>query len=134
MLHLSKKEDYAIVLLSELAKNYKERTIPLSEIAREYRISPLFLRNLAFQLRKAGIIAAKEGKNGGYFLKKDPKELRVSEILQTFNNKPLLECCSESSKCSKEKVCKVSSVWKKVNVEFLQKISNLTFSEFMRNK
>lgn len=136
MLYFSKQEDYAIVLLSELAKNYKKELIPLSEVAKTYNISPLFLRNLAFLLRKNGIVNAKEGKKGGYYLEKDPKELKVGEVLSIFEKKPMLDCCSLSkkkAKCEKEKVCAVSKIWKKMNREFVEKVSNLTFSDFINN-
>lgn len=139
MIHFSKQEDYAIVLLTKLAQNYNKRLIPLSEIANEYKISPLFLRNLAYVLTKNKIIKAKEGKNGGYFLGKDPKDLKVGEVLSIFEKRPMLDCCvlSNSKKkksCSKEKICNVSIIWKKMNKEFLNKISNLTFNDFIKNR
>ncbi|MDO8657322.1 MAG: Rrf2 family transcriptional regulator [Candidatus Levybacteria bacterium] len=138
MIHFSKQEDYAVVLLTKLAQNYNKRLIPLSEIANEYKISPLFLRNLAFELRKNGIIGAKEGKSGGYFLGKDPKDLKVGEVLSIFEKRPMLDCCSFSnskkkSKCEKEKICNVSMIWKRMNKEFLDKVSSLTFHDFIKN-
>lgn len=134
MLHFSKQEDYAIILLSELNQNYNKKLVPLSLISKEYGISPLFLRNLAFLLSKNGIIKAKEGKNGGYFLNKNPRKLKIGEVLSIFSKKNILECCSflnnKKGKCSKEKICKVSSSWKKINKEFLDKIYNLNLIEF----
>lgn len=137
MLHLSKQEDYAIILINKLAQSNK-LVIPLSEIAKEYNISILFLRNIASELRKKGIISAIEGKNGGYFLNKDLKELKVGEVLSVFSKKPILQCCSleqinvkkSLKKCPKEKICKVTSIWKKINSEFLEKIYTLSFYDF----
>lgn len=136
MLYFSKQEDYAIVLVTKLAQNYSKRLVPLSEIAKEYKISPLFLRNLANSLSINGIIRAKEGKSGGYFLVKNPKNLKLIEVLSVFEKRPLLDCCSlsgkkDKTKCEKEKICEVSKVWKKMNTEFLEKISNLTFANFI---
>ncbi len=139
MLHFSKQEDYAIVLLNKLSQNYNKKLTPLSSVSKEYGISSLFLRNLAFRLNKKGIIKAKEGKNGGYFLNKNPKELKMGEILSVFSNKPILECCfnpsfkkivNKKKNCPKEKICKVSSSWKKINSEFLNKVYNLSLYEF----
>lgn len=136
MLYFSKQEDYAIVLVTKLAKNYNKSLISLSEISKEYKISSLFLRNIANLLVRNGIIKAKEGKNGGYFLERDPKKLKVGKVLSAFEKRPMLECCSLSNKlkkttCEKEKVCEVSRVWKKMNAEFLDKISKLTFYDFI---
>ncbi|MFH1832566.1 MAG: Rrf2 family transcriptional regulator [Candidatus Levyibacteriota bacterium] len=136
MIRFSKKEDYAMILLNELFKNYNKRLVPLSEVACNFNISALFLRNLANQLSKMKIIKAVEGKNGGYFLNKNPKELKIGEILGAFSDKPFLQCCSQSllTRCPREKICQVSSIWKKINVEFLNKIYNLSFYEFINMK
>lgn len=132
MLRLSKKEDYAIILINCLAKNYNKKLTPLSKIASKYSISTLFLRNVANKLRQKNIIKAIEGKNGGYFLQKDPKLLTVGEVLNIFSNNSFVECCS--SKCSKEKICEPGFAWRRINNELLNKIYNLSFAEFISKK
>jgi|SRR3989344_4006376 len=137
MISFSKREDYSILLISALAVNYKKRLIPLSEIAKEYKISVLFLRNLANNLRKKDIIGAVEGKNGGYFLNKDPKKFKIGEILTLFSKKPIIRCCSnlkDIEKCRIKDVCRPGFAWRKINKEFLDKISKLTILEFMNYK
>lgn len=143
MIHFSKKEDYAIILINKLAQNYNKRLVPLSEVANEYKISVLFLRNLAGQLRKKQIINAVEGKNGGYSLAKDPSRLTIGEILSVFSKKPMLDCCPLDSlpadrhgikvkkiKCAKEDICKPGFIWRKLNQQFIEKIYNLNLVEF----
>lgn len=132
MLTLSKREDYAVIFITELAKNYNQKLIPLSKIARKYKISPFFLRNIVHPLRKKGIIKAIEGKNGGYFLQKDPNSLKIGEVLNVFTDNLFVECCS--SKCPKEKICQPGFVWRKINKEFLHKIYNLSFNQFINEK
>lgn len=137
MLRFSKKEDYAVILINKLAKEYEKRLVPLSEVAREYKISLLFLRNLALELRSAGIIKATEGKKGGYFLQRDPKQLKIGEVLSLFSKKPMLECClagKGKSTCPKEEFCDPGFVWRRMNREFLDKIYNLTILEFINYK
>lgn len=135
MIRFSRSEDYAIILIHFLGKEYGKRRVPLSEIAKKYDISILFLRNLANTLVHAGLIKAVEGKNGGYFLQKDPKKLRVGEVLEAFSHKPLLLCCptgeAHAGKCPKEAFCETKTIWRKLNEEFLKKVSNLTLDEFM---
>ena len=133
MIRFSRSEDYAIILINILAKNYKIRFVPLSEIAKEYNISILFLRNLANELRKAGIIHAIEGKSGGYSLVNNPKKLKVGKVLRVFSAKPLLECCSygkHKGSCDKVNFCEAGFIWRKLNKVFLSKIENMTIEEF----
>lgn len=135
MIRFSRREDYAIILINKLVENYKVRLVPLSEIAKEYRISILFLRNLAGELRHAGIVKAVEGKSGGYFLGKNPKVLRVGEVLSLFSKKPMLECCHigalQNGKCPKESFCQTGFIWRRLNKDFLEKIYKLNFLEFI---
>lgn len=138
MIHFSRKEDYAVVLVNKLVREYQKRVVPLSEIAKEYSISLLFLRNLANELKNAGIIAAKEGKKGGYFLNNDPHFIRIGEVLQIFSKKPLLECCPTGEKhkgtCDKASFCSAGFIWRKINKEFLDKIYNLSLIDFIQYK
>lgn len=137
MIRLSKREDYAIILVNELARNYNKRLVPLSEIANEYSISVLFLRNLAHDLKNAGIIKATEGKTGGYYLVKKPKSLKMGEILSIFSKNQLLDCCTtgksdkHARSCPREDNCITGNVWRKLNKEFIDKIYNLSLMEFL---
>lgn len=137
MIRFSKKEDYAIILINKLVQNYCKRPIPLSEVSKEYKISPLFLRNIANQLRKNNLVKAVEGKNGGYFLIQDPSKLKVGQVLSVFSKKPMLDCCPSQfikktkQQCLKTGVCKPGFIWRKLNRDFLEKIYNLTIFEFL---
>lgn len=139
MIKFSRREDYAIILVNSLARNYNKRLVPLSEIAKEYSISLLFLRNLAVELRNAGIIKAVEGKSGGYYLTKAPSILKMGDILKIFAKNQLLACCPSDSKhhtrvCPKEEYCITGNIWRQLNKEFLDKVYNLTLTEFINYK
>ncbi len=132
MIRFSRSEDYALILVNSLAKE-TGKVVPLSKIAHKYKISILFLRNLANILRHGGIIGAVEGKNGGYYLNKDPKKLKIGEILELFPRDTMLECCSRGDAtgfCDKVDFCDTGSIWRKLNQEFLDKVSRLSIYEF----
>lgn len=134
MIRFSKSEDYSFILIHSLAKEHKKRLVPLSEVAKKHTISLLFLRNLANKLRKAEIVGAVEGKKGGYFLQKDPSEIKVGEILAIFSPHPILPCCSIGNKqgnCDKEAFCDPGRIWRKLNQDFLEKISAMSLLEFV---
>lgn len=149
MVRFSKKEDYAIILVTTLAGKYDKGLVSLSEIAKSYNLSLLFLRNVANDLKRHGVIRAEEGKYGGYQLVKNPKTLKVGEILKSFSTEPLLACCQSFSdtkiseknseihavgKCPQQGFCRAGYVWRKLNREFLERISNLSIIEFMNYK
>jgi Rrf2 family protein len=82
MFHLSRKTDYGLLLLIELA--HKKQTISLKEFAKSRLISFFFLQKVAYQLRKNGLIEAERGKSGGYFLSREPKKITLKEIFETL--------------------------------------------------
>lgn len=135
MIRFSRREDYAIILINKLAGEYNERLVSLTEIAKEYNISLFFLRNLANTLRNAGLIRATEGKTGGYTLVRDPKTIKMGEILRIFSNEEELLCCSENEKhkriCPQQKNCIAGNTWRQLNKEFIDKVYNLSLTEFI---
>lgn len=150
MIRFSRREDYAVILVTTLASAFDRRLVSLTEIANEYRLSILFLRNVANDLRTKGLISAVEGKNGGYALKKNPKVLKMGEVLKAFSTEALLSCCSAFSdelggshqslgatlteikdRCPQEGFCRTGYIWRKLNKEFLERVSSLSVQEFM---
>ena len=131
MIRFSRDEDYSIILIHVLAKNYKQRLVPLSEVARTYKISLSYLRNLARILVHAKIIGALTGKKDGYYLKKGPKKLKLGEVIDTFSKKPAMICCNKSI-CDKRDFCETINEWRKLNEVVYKKISALSFNEFIQ--
>lgn len=136
MLKLSKREDYSLLLVHKLLENYKKRTSSLSQIAKEYHISLLFLRNIAGELRKKGILKANEGKNGGYFLALNPRKVKIGDVLSVFSKKPMIECLTlkNNKRCPAENFCRPRIIWNRVNNDFLEKIYNLNLEDFFNYK
>ena len=131
MIRFSRDEDYSIILIKHLSDNYKKRRVPLSEVARKYKISLFYLRNLANALVHAKIIGAVEGKKGGYYLLKNPKHLKIGDVVNTFSRKPAMVCCNKSA-CDKRDFCETVNEWRKLNEEVFRQITSLSFSEFMQ--
>ncbi|HSX09144.1 MAG TPA: Rrf2 family transcriptional regulator [Candidatus Saccharimonadales bacterium] len=135
MIRFSRSEDYAIILVNKLAAEYNRRLVTLTEVAKEYDISLFFLRNLATILRNAGLIKATEGKFGGYTLTKNPKKIKMGDILRNFSSDEELTCCSNDKDharvCPKQKNCVAGNTWRKLNKEFIDKVYNLSLNEFV---
>lgn len=130
MITVSKREDYGIMLVTELVDNFDKRLIPLSQVAKKHKIPLFFLRNIAHDLRLAKIIDAVEGKNGGYKLAKDPKEIMFGQVLEILSKKPLFSCCQKTSdgKCHKS-LCPHGFSPRRLANEFLEGVYKKTFKE-----
>lgn len=107
--HFTKISDYGFFLLGALLQQ-KDTPVSIRTIAKKYELSFSFLQKVAHFLKKAGIITAHRGKEGGYVLFKDPKEISLQHIIEALEG-PIVftECLSDENedvmKCPRQNVC-----------------------------
>ncbi|MCL4855955.1 MAG: Rrf2 family transcriptional regulator, partial [Flavobacteriales bacterium] len=82
---ISKKTKYAINALVYLSKKPNQQPILISEIAEHEHIPQKFLEAILLDLKKAGILASKKGKGGGYFLLKSPNDVNMADVMRLFD-------------------------------------------------
>lgn len=130
MIRFSRSEDYAVILVGELSEHFEKGLVSLSRIAKNKKLSLLFLRNIAHDLRKANIVTAVEGKNGGYKLTKNPNSIQLGEIIKAVAKRPLFSCCqnTKDGKCHTS-TCSHGFSLQRLNNQFLEKIYTMKLSE-----
>ena len=109
---ITKKGEYAMRALVDLALNYEKGMRQIQDIVRKEDIPEKFLEQILVTLRNAGFIQSKRGIGGGYFLRKQPDEISLGEVIRLMDG-PLapLECVSaDHVNCPKETTCGIRSV------------------------
>lgn len=116
---LTKKSKYALKALLYLAKN-GEDLVQISELSKKEGIPQKFLESILLELRKHGILTSKRGKDGGYKLGKDPKNITFGQVIRVLDG-PLapIGCVSHMAyerceECEDEETCHIRQVMKKV--------------------
>ncbi len=107
MLRLSKKTDYAIILLTHLGK----QMVPVSaqEMASLYNLPSPMVANILKQLLSSGLIKSTRGQNGGYVLRRSADDINLSEIIGiTDSTFELVECVHEEDACKVYQCCPTS--------------------------
>ena len=127
MFKLSQKSDYGLILLSNLAHT-KER-ISISKIAEKNQISHKFLSQVASDLKKAGMLSSKEGISGGYMLAKEPKNIKVLDVLKVLDG-DLMEgkCFEDDHEC----VCGAGDMWVDMKEQIEETIGKKTVADLVR--
>lgn len=91
-----------------LAKNSKKKEItPLKEISEKERIPFDFLEKIMGNLEQAGLVKAKKGVQGGYFLAKPAKKITPGDIVLILEEDiTLVHCvgCPMAGSCTSEDV------------------------------
>ena len=95
---LSSKGRYAVMALTDLAKFNPENPVSLRDISLRQGISLVYLEQLFLKLKKHKIVKSIRGNKGGYFLYKNPSEIKISEIFLAVDEKIKTIGCKKHSK------------------------------------
>lgn len=93
-----KKTDYGLVMMALLAQRGKGVLMSVREM-QEMGLPRSFLVKIAKSLIDAKIVAAKEGRGGGYFLNKDPKTISLRTVVEALEGKVATATCVHGVKC-----------------------------------
>lgn len=81
---LTNKSEYALLALTELARNYGKGLVSGDDLAERQGVPKRFLQQILFGLKRAGYVRSVKGQDGGYELSKDPASVTVAEIVRFF--------------------------------------------------
>jgi len=102
-------------------------------LAREMGVSPLYLRQLAPVLERAGIIQGFRGVKGGYRLKTRPEEITLAEIIKAFDEDfSLLDCVKSTKSCDRSRDCTTRYLWKGLSDVIKNSLQSLTLEDLMK--
>ena len=95
---LSSKGRYAVMALADLAKFDPNKPVSLRDISLRQGISLVYLEQLFLKLKKNNIVDSIRGNKGGYILKKQASQIKISEILFAVEEKVKTVGCEKHSK------------------------------------
>jgi len=133
---LSKKTKYGLKALSYLAKQEYQVPVLIAEISNSENISKKFLESILLTLKKNGILASKKGKGGGYYLLKQPSEIKISTIIRLLEGPiAMLPCVSlnyyqKCDDCVSEEKCGLNILMTEVRDSTLKILENKTLANF----
>lgn len=131
---LTVKSSYALRALYELVlfhKNGVER-VSINELSTKQKIPKDFLEKIFSELREYGIVDSVRGRYGGYSLSKDPKKLKLSEIIYILDKPFQSYECVVTGKCETlGSECAVGYIWKKINSILMQELSKITLADLI---
>ena len=129
---VTKKGEYAMRAMVDLALNYNKGLRQVQDIVREEVIPERFLEQILLGLRKAGFVESKRGVGGGYYLSRPPESISLGEVISAIDG-PLspLDCVGQSAQvmCPKEVVCGIRSVMVDVRNAMTKILDNVSLAD-----
>ena len=123
-----------------MARNVEDAPVQISIISASENISVKFLESILLTLKKAGFLASKKGKGGGYYLLKDAKDISIAAVYRVLEGPiALVPCVSlnfyeKCSDCPDEAACSVHNLMIEVRDSNLKILENTSLADFIMLK
>ena len=130
------KTKYALKALTVLAdeKAGEGAALRIEEVAARSGAPKRFLEHILLDLKRAGLIASRRGRNGGYELIREPRKVSLAEVLRLIDG-PLapLSCLSRKAyqpcETCDEATCPVRAVFGGFYAVYILMIESLTLAD-----
>ena len=86
-MRLSKRTEYGVRAVVQLARLWPRGFIQAKDLAREERLPNKFLEAILLALRRGGFLESKIGRDGGYRLSRPPAEIRVGDVIRRLEGR-----------------------------------------------
>lgn len=130
---ISTKGRYALRLMLDLAVYNNGEPTSLKDIAKRQDISEKYLEQIIATLNKAGMVRSIRGAQGGYVLRRDPKDYTVGDILRTTEGdlSPVACINGDGIECDREDNCVTIRVWKKLDDAIRGVVDHITLADLV---
>jgi len=134
----SKKTQYGLRAMVYLANpRLKDKICPLKKVSKDEEIPFDFLEKIFAELEKAGLIKAKKGAKGGYFLAKKPQKIRIGKIIRILEGTiaPVFCIAKEKDKrflCPRRRICLTKNLWLKIQKTLNSTLNSITLADLIK--
>ena len=133
-MRLTTKGRYGVRAVLNLAANFANRPISIKRIASEEGISPEFLEQIFFKLKKSGIISSVRGPGGGFILTRKPGEVTIKDVLEAVGEPTFPTPCTDPDdpdRCERKPLCHVTETWQQFNEVINNFLNGLTLKDVL---
>jgi len=133
---LSKRGEYGLRALQDLARHVGEGPVPTKELAARNNIPQRFLEQILLSLKHGRLVRSQKGPRGGYYLARSPHEINLAEIVRQLDG-PLapVSCVSETAYeacgCPDVESCGLRRVMKEVRDMVVAKMEATTLADLV---
>ena len=133
-MQLSRKSEYALLALIDLAEHYSVKSINMTDLAARKAIPKKYLEQILLTLKRAGYVKSTRGPRGGYELAKPPPKISLAEIIRLLDG-PIAPVASVSKyfyeQTPAEANKKLTRVFKDIRDYASKKLEHTHLSDFL---
>jgi Rrf2 family protein len=108
----SKKCEYGLQAILYIATHPLGETVPAEKISKALKIPREFVSKILQDLRSSGLIISVKGKSGGFYLGKNPSDIKLIDIVEAIDGLEMFNSCVLGfPHCSPDAPCPVHHKW-----------------------
>ena len=134
---LTTKGRYAVMAMVDLASYQNDKPVSLSDISLRQNISLSYLEQLFSKLKNEKLIRSVRGPSGGYVLEKNPKDIKLSNIIFAVDEQVRTLNCKKDSKrgCNGRTMkCMTHNLWQDLEQHINNFFENVSLNDLLKKK
>ena len=134
---LTTKGRYAVMAMADLAANQNLKPVSLNEISLRQNISLSYLEQLFSKLKNQKLVKSVRGASGGYVLEKNPKDIKISNIIFAVDEEVKTLNCKRDSKKScngKSSKCITHNLWDDLEKHIKSFFDKISLNDIIKQK
>ena len=130
MIRLSRLADYAVLLMSHMAREPR-KVHTAAVMAESTRLPVPTVSKILTTVARAGVVESTRGRDGGYRLAFSPRDISVEQIISAVDGPIALTVCLEGhgASCELEGVCPSQPNWRRINDALQQALRGVSLAE-----
>ena len=138
-MHISALEEYGLRCALRLATLSEGHTLAASQIAEREGLSAQYASKIMHLFRKAGLVKAVRGMQGGFRLAKPAAEIRIKSVFESLREEPKHdEFCQQyrgqQTECVHMSNCSVRPVWQVLSGYFDSVLDKVSLADLLRTE
>jgi len=132
MFRISRRLDYGLHLMMELAANDSGQAQPSAKLSKKLQIPLPFLHQIAHSLMQSGLIKASPGPRGGLRLNGDAKTISVQRIAEVLEGPIYMTPCMDSAEiCPRQQCCAPQYMWDDLQSKIIDHLANCSLQSLV---
>ena len=134
---LTTKGRYAVMAMTDLARNSDGSPMTLAEIAERQDISLSYLEQLFAKLRRGGLVRSVRGPGGGYLLSRSAEAIRISDIVLAVDEPIRATRCQPGSPVSCQGTkgrCMTHDLWEELSNHIILFLSSVSLDDVINQQ
>jgi Rrf2 family protein len=130
-----RQTDYSVRLMLTLALRPHGERVSTQQLQRETLVPLAFLQRLVASLRRAGLLLAYPGKNGGLQLARPATHITVLDIHEAIEGPvDLSDCVRDPATCPLSEPCPVRPRWGRLEAVIVKELRATTLAQLARER